>query len=205
MRVVTPGRQARRCVGPHAQPSIGQVYSSTVSGSSAVAWFTSHWPLVDIEATRQELTSMRRPVSSATTHTGRWIYGILIGIFHRLTGLGFETSASLLNALLMMLTCVLFVRIYEEIKGEDRRLWVAALLVLALPILNDYRDFVIRGFGFLAFMLLALLFFIRYSRSPDIGNALKWQAAVAVAVQTKAHRRSPMGNKAMGPVSVKRS
>ena len=108
-------------------------------------------------------------------------YGVLIGIFHKLTGLGFEASASLLNALLMMLVALAFVRIYEEISGAGGRLWIAALLVLALPVLNEYREFVIRGFGFLAFMLLALLFFIQYSRSQGIRDALLWQLAMAAA------------------------
>jgi hypothetical protein len=108
-------------------------------------------------------------------------YGISIGLVHRLTGLSFENSASLLNTLFMVLVCVVFVRIYEEIGGKQARIWVAALLILALPLLNDYRSFVIRGHGFWAFMLIALYSFIQYSRSPDLKNALKWQAGIVVA------------------------
>lgn len=108
-------------------------------------------------------------------------YGILIGVVHWLTGLSFENSAGLLNILLLMLACVVFVRVYEEISGNYGRIWVAAILILALPILNDYRDLVIRGHGFWAFMLIALYCFIQYSRSPGLRNALKWQLGILVA------------------------
>ena len=109
-------------------------------------------------------------------------YGILIGLVHRFTGLSFENSASLLNVLFMVLACVVFVRIYEEVSSKHAMIWVAALLILALPLLNDYRDFVIRGHGFWAFMLLAIFYFIQYSRSPDLKGALKWQLSIAVAI-----------------------
>ena len=109
-------------------------------------------------------------------------YGILIGLVHKLTGLSFENSASFLNTLLLMLACAVFVRIYEEISGKEARIWVAALLILVLPVLNDYRDFVIRGHGFWAFMLIALYCFIQYSRSPDLKSALKWQLSLLIAI-----------------------
>ena len=109
-------------------------------------------------------------------------YGILIGLLHRLTGLSFEYSAGLLNTIFMMLACVVFVRIYEEISGKEARIQVAAILILALPVLNDYRELAIRGHGFWAFMLLALYCFIQYSRSPDLKNALKWQLGIMVAI-----------------------
>lgn len=109
-------------------------------------------------------------------------YGILIGLLHKVTGLGFEHSASALNIFFMVLACVVFVRIYEEIAGRDARIWVAAVLILSLPVLNDYRELVIRGFGFWAFMLVALYCFIQYSRSPDLPGALKWQLAMVAAI-----------------------
>ena len=109
------------------------------------------------------------------------LYPFLIGLLHSITGLSLENSAGILNTLFMMLACVFFVRIYEEISGREARIWVAAALVLALPVLNDYRELVIRGFGFWAFMLIAVYCFIQYSRSPGLMNALKWQLAILVA------------------------
>lgn len=109
-------------------------------------------------------------------------YGILIGLVHSITGLGFEKSADSLNALLLMIACVAFVRIYEQICGQDGRIWVAAMLLLAFPLLNDYRDLVVRGYGFWAFVLVALYGFIQYSRSYDLRSALIWQLGITLAI-----------------------
>ena len=109
-------------------------------------------------------------------------YSILIGLVHKLTGLGFAHAAYCLNALLLVVICTVFVRIYEEISGPQARIWIAGILILALPLLNDYRDFVIRGYGFWACMLVALYYFIRYSRYPGLLNALKWQLGMAAAI-----------------------
>ncbi|MDX2456306.1 MAG: hypothetical protein QNL87_02240 [Gammaproteobacteria bacterium] len=119
---------------------------------------------------------------SAAIAVYHWpFYGILIGVVHKLTGLSFENSAIGLNTLFLIVVCVVFVRVYEEISGREARIWVAAILVLALPILNEYREMVIRGYGFWACMLAALYYFIQYSRSPGLQSALKWQLSIAVA------------------------
>jgi len=110
------------------------------------------------------------------------VYGILIGLVHQVSGLSFENSAYSLNTLFLVIICVVFVRIYEEISSKESRIWIAAILILALPVLNDYRDFVIRGFGFWAFMLIALYYFIQYSRTPKIEISLKWQVSVVAAI-----------------------
>ena len=90
--------------------------------------------------------------------TFNWpFYGIAIGLMHQLTQLGYENSAYLLNALLISLACVAFVATYREVNRDGTRIWIAALLILALPILNEYRDYVIRGFGYWAFLLIAVL------------------------------------------------
>lgn len=109
-------------------------------------------------------------------------FGILIGLVHKLTGLSFENSAGFLNAIFMMIVCLVFVRIYEGISDREARFQVAAVLILALPVLNGYREFVVRGHGFWAFTLVALYYFIQYSRSPGLMTALKWQLSMAIAI-----------------------
>jgi len=128
-------------------------------------------------------TFLNEGLSSAIDIYHWAFYSILIGLVHRITGLGFEDSASLLNMFFMVIVCVVFVRIYEEISGREARIQVAAILILALPVLNDYREFVIRGYGFWAFMLLALFYFIRYSRSPGLMNA-------SIQPFTRSHERT---------------
>ncbi len=108
-------------------------------------------------------------------------FSILIAWFHALTGASFEISAYSVNSILLIVLAITCLRIYEEISTPNLPLWIPALLILALPIVNDYRIYVIRGHGFWAFMLLALLFFIRYSKQPSMRTAILWQSFAIIA------------------------
>lgn len=109
-------------------------------------------------------------------------FGILIAVVHNLTGLNLENSAYLLNAALLMILCSAFVLVYEDVSGSDARAWVAAALILSFPILNDYRGLIVRDFGFWAFMMMGLHFFINFSRNADHMGAVKWQLSLLVAI-----------------------
>jgi hypothetical protein len=49
------------------------------------------------------------------------------------------------------------------------------------PSLNEYRSFVIRDFGYWAFCLVALAWFLRYLRAPRVGTAVAWGASIVLA------------------------
>lgn len=119
--------------------------------------------------------------SNAMTVFSWPFFSMLIAWFHAITGASFEISAYSVNAILLILLSVTCLRIYEEISNPNIPLWIPALLILALPIVNDYRIYVIRGHGFWAFTLLALLFFIRYSKQPSFRTALLWQCFAIIA------------------------
>lgn len=115
--------------------------------------------------------------------TFNWpLYGILIGLVHQVSQLDYEVSAHILNALLVALACAAFVATYREIGRPGTRLWVAAVLILALPLVNDYRDFVIRDFGYWAALLLAVLLFVRSVRRDSLGHAIAWQLVALLAI-----------------------
>ena len=104
------------------------------------------------------------------------LFSMMIAWFHTLTGADMETSAYAVNALFLIIASITFLCIYEEISSANLPLWIPALIILALPILNDYRAYIIRGHGAWAFTLLALLYFIHYAKQPTIRSALLWQA-----------------------------
>jgi len=120
-------------------------------------------------------------ISKAMTVFSWPFFPITIAWLHSLTGIGIETSAFAVNAILLMLLSIAFIRIYEEISTPHLPLWVPAIFILALPIINDYRAYVIRGHGFWAFTLIALYFFIRYSKQASIRYALLWQISAIIA------------------------
>jgi hypothetical protein len=120
---------------------------------------------------------------SAAFATFNWpLYSILIGITHLTTGFSYEISAHFLNAILTALLCTAFVATYYAIGQQQTRTWFAAILILGLPALNGYRDLVIRDFGYWAFSLIALLYFIKFVHTSNVRHATLWQVAVILAI-----------------------
>jgi hypothetical protein len=106
---------------------------------------------------------------------------ITISWFHSLTGASLESSGYIINTVLLIIASIAFLRVYEEIDPTNLPLWIPALFILALPVFNDYRGYLIRGHGFWAFTLLALYFFIRYSKNPSHRLAILWQGSIILA------------------------
>jgi hypothetical protein len=108
-------------------------------------------------------------------------YSYLIAVFHLTTGIGLEVSAFLLNSLMIGLTCVVFVKIYDEITLKQGNLWVACILILTANIINKYRDDVMRDFGYWCFTLIGVYCLIRYFKTPKWNTAFGWQISIAAA------------------------
>lgn len=108
-------------------------------------------------------------------------YGILIAIIHKITSLNLEHSAYLLTITLEATVTVTFVKLHVCISPERSRPWVALLLILTFPILNEYRGEIIRGYGFWAFTLMASYHFILFHQHGKLRSAVAWQALITVA------------------------
>ncbi len=102
-------------------------------------------------------------------------FPIVIAWTHQITGLALEASAYVVNAVMLIIASMAFVRVYEEISFSKLPLWIPALVVLTLPMINEYRVYVVRGHGYWAFSMLALLFFIIYYKKSTLSSALFWQ------------------------------
>lgn len=105
---------------------------------------------------------------------------MLIGALHVATGLSFIVASHLLDVIVLAALSAGFVLLYREMGGP--RAWVAAAVIVLSPFLNEYRDYVIRDFGYWCFGLWSILFFVRFCREQDWGNALAWQLCVLAAV-----------------------
>lgn len=101
-----------------------------------------------------------------------WLFmPIAIATLSLITGLEPETAGYLLCALLMGATCALMVLVSERLfKGSA---WMACIVVLAMPAFNEYRDHIIREFGFWCFTLIAILCALNWL------DRLCWRYAIA--------------------------
>ena len=108
-------------------------------------------------------------------------YSIAIGLLHKLCGISLHLAAQTINAALVSLMVVAFLSLCREAGGDRMTLIFAAMLVLAHSGLNEYRNFVVRDFGFWAFSLLSLLALMRCVRRERHKDALLWSGFVLAA------------------------
>ena len=108
-------------------------------------------------------------------------YSVIIATVSQLTGLGFETSAHVLNVFLLGLLAYVFVRCSEALGGNHRVALFAAILLITNIAVNDYRDLIVRDFGYWAFFFTAILFFLKYASTDDKKYALGFSISMLLA------------------------
>lgn len=108
-------------------------------------------------------------------------YSLLIACVSKLTHLPVENAAFLLDAFLIAILVVAFILLVKELGGSVAEQYFALLIILIFPYLNHDRDNILRDFGYYAFLLTSLLFFMRYMRQLDWRNAISWSISIVVA------------------------
>lgn len=113
---------------------------------------------------------------SAAFDLFQWpFYPALIAGIGHVTGLGLENAAHALDAVFGALIVVAFIEAVQILGADRRTVILAAMTILLYPGLNQYRSFVIRDFGYLAFYLIGLALLFRDLKAPD------WRARFAGA------------------------
>ena len=108
-------------------------------------------------------------------------YSFLIAAVHKASGLGLENAAYVLNALLQALTVYAFIAVVAAAGASRSVLLSAAALVLIYPEFNDYRSVIIRGFGYWAFSMVALLWLLKSRGGERKGYVLGWVVSLLLA------------------------
>ncbi len=108
-------------------------------------------------------------------------YSVLIAIVSKSTTLSLVNAAFLLNAILNTITILVFISLVKTLGGSRRTQFFAALIILIYPYLNHDRDNILRDFGYYAFALLSLFFFIRFLQKRDWQSAISWGISTLVA------------------------
>lgn len=105
--------------------------------------------------------------------TFHWPFlSILMAVVSQISGLGLEASGLLLNGLFLAGACALLVACARRLFPEA--VWPIALVLLALPGFNGYRNELLREYGCWFFVMLSFWLALRWSDSP------RWPLALAV-------------------------
>ncbi len=110
------------------------------------------------------------------------LYPLCIAAVHKITGLGIQTAAQVLNILFFGLTAFSFIHIIRL--GGGRQLTIAAgglILFSSQYITGDVLEMLLRDEGFWAFYLTGLVFFIRFYQHLRFRDALLWQLCAITA------------------------
>lgn len=109
----------------------------------------------------------------------RSFMAIAIASLANVSGLSLQTAAYTLSVFFIAGTCTLLVAIVREYNASAT--WAACVAVLALPGLNDYRDYILREFGAWFFLGTALLLLMRWQASHRWSVAIAVQACICLA------------------------
>lgn len=110
------------------------------------------------------------------------LYGACIGLISKVTTLGTLASAQLLSVIFFMVACSSYIAIIKLANGHNKTILMAALLLFGSQyIVGDALEMLIRGPGFWAFYLTAIVYFIKYANTQSIKYALLWQVSIIIA------------------------
>ncbi len=118
----------------------------------------------------------------AAITTYAWpFYSMLIAWISLLSTLSLENSAFLLDALLIAINVIAFIVLVKELGGSRQTQYWAALVILIYPYLYHDQINILRDFGYYAFALVSLIFFIRFLRQLQWRYALAWNITLVLA------------------------
>ncbi len=110
------------------------------------------------------------------------LYPALIAAIHKISSLGIQTSAQILNVLFFGLTAYSFIQIIRLAGGRQLTMTAGALILFSSQyIVGDVLEMLMRDEGFWAFYLTGLVFFIRFYQHLHFRDAALWQLCAITA------------------------
>lgn len=113
-------------------------------------------------------------------------YPVMMGMLNQLTGIDLILAGQVINAALCAVLVYAFITLLLELRNTPRVALIAAIVILAFPSVNEYRYFLIRDFGFLAFMLLGTIELTRYGKTHANRHGLGFLVAIFLAALFRA-------------------
>ncbi len=148
--------------------------------AAAVGCVFSLWSIVQNPVLNDDAYQYLR-AAELFKNDGWFNYSILIALFNKVLPFNLLVSAHIFNLLLLTLLTTTFIRVSQRLHAGRRIGWLAALVLLAYPQLNEMRFMLIRDFGFWAFALLSLELLLLLRDSGRWQHAALWALAISVA------------------------
>ena len=110
------------------------------------------------------------------------LYSLLIAAVHKITSLGIQTSAQVLNVLFFGLATFSYMQIIRLLGGRQLTIAAGTIILLSTQyVVGDVLGMLMRDEGFWAFYLTGIVFFIRFYQHLRFRDALFWQLCAITA------------------------
>lgn len=147
-------------------------------------WLVTIDPLINRDAIiylRSADAYLQQGFSAGLGLLDRPLISILMAVLHQLTGMSVVHAGLALNSLYYAVFCVAFVACVQTLGGDRRVQWLAAIVALSHPMLNDHRSSIMRDPAYWGFILLAFRAFLLYLRQPGLRQQANWTCCVILA------------------------
>ncbi len=115
-------------------------------------------------------------------HYGWYSYGVFIAYLDAVLPGSTIFAGHCLNTVLYLLLSYQFLCLNKNMGQTSTHLWIAALLFLSLPLVNNLRYFFIRDIGYWAFALWSINLLLQYRQYNSSPNIFCWLLSVILAV-----------------------
>ena len=143
-----------------------QLYLSVVVGSLIIAaWSRFIDPVINRDGTIYILSAIdfKNGNFAQALDAYKWpFYPVSIALFSKLSSLDAETAAVLFNAIMRALGGIAFVRICHRLGADSFQLWLAVLVYLFFPGLNEVQSMIVKDHAYLSCFLWMVLYLIQY-------------------------------------------
>lgn len=103
---------------------------------------------------------------AVAVHTYKWpFYSGIIALTSSISGLSLTISAYVVNALCYVWLVLAFIALVRLMGGTRSALWFAVFIILAFPVVNKFRPYLIRDPAFLALFLSGCYAFFLYIKA----------------------------------------
>ncbi|HSH72225.1 MAG TPA: hypothetical protein VK974_04130 [Methylophilaceae bacterium] len=111
------------------------------------------------------------------------LFPALIAIIQKISGIGFQHAAQLLNVLFFSLTTFSFITLIRLAGGNKTTIACGAALLFSSPYISgDILSMLLRDQGFWACFLTSIAFFFKFYRDGKLKDCLQWQVFATFAV-----------------------
>lgn len=118
----------------------------------------------------------------AATQLFTWpFYPVLMSTLNKYLSIPIEYAPMIITGLFYLLLIYSFISLIKQLGGGKQEQFLGGLLLVTLPLLNNYLESVIRDHGYIAFLFFGMTQLVKFAHKPSFIQSLLWSMSVILA------------------------